>query len=40
MSLRIGFGYEQQTPGLYIYDDVKGDIVASEYDEPSYEECK
>ena len=40
MSIRIGFGYEQQTPGLYIYDDVKGDIVASEYDEPSYEECK
>lgn len=34
MALRIRFGYEQQRPGLYIYDDVTGSIVASEYDEP------
>lgn len=35
MSLRIGFGYEQQRPGLYIYDDTTGAVIASEYDEPS-----
>ena len=43
MSLRIGFGYEQPepgNPGLYIYDDVTGAIIASEYDEPSPEEMK
>jgi hypothetical protein len=37
MALRIGFGYEQQRPGLYIYDDVTGGIIASEYDEPPQE---
>jgi len=39
MALRIGFGYEQQLPGLYIYDDATGSIVASEYDEPSHDVC-
>ena len=40
MALRIGFGYEQQRPGLFIYDDTTGSIVASEYDEPSHAVCE
>ena len=35
--MRLGFGYEQPEagdPGLYIYDDVTGVIIASSFDEP------
>ena len=30
MAYRIGFGYEQQWPGIYIYDDEDGKVIASE----------
>ena len=39
MAIRLGFGYEQQRPGIYIYDDVTGSIIASEYDELTTEQC-
>lgn len=30
---RVGEGYEQMTPGLYIYDNETGKVVISELDE-------
>lgn len=37
MKLKIGFGYEQSNPGLYLYDVETGLVVASEDVEPSQE---
>lgn len=41
MALRIGFGFDQPDegdPGLFIYDDVTGDVIASTTNDPSREE--
>ena len=37
MKIKIGFGYEQATPGLYLYDTETGLVVASYDVEPSEE---
>lgn len=29
MALRIGIGYEQEEPGLYVYDDQTGLVMLS-----------